>query len=76
MPLARMTAKERLGAVVTLKECDRVPVGFPLSWFAGRHAGITMADFANDCEANASAVYKTYQDLGGFDILPSSTSRR
>jgi hypothetical protein len=66
---AKMTVKERLDAAVNLRECDRVPVGMPLSWFSARHAGISMADFANDCEANAAAEYKTYQDLGGFDII-------
>jgi hypothetical protein len=74
MPPASMTGKERFDAAVNLRECDRVPVGFPLSWFAGRHAGITMAEFANDCEANAAAVYKTYQDLGGIDMLTFITS--
>jgi hypothetical protein len=76
---AEMTAQERLEAAVSLQPCDRVPVGFPLSWFAARHAGITMAQFANDCEAHAAAIYKTYQDLGGFDLLwynlaPTGTS--
>ncbi len=74
MATAEMTTKERLEAAVTLKKCDRVPVGFPLSWFAGRHAGITMAEFANDCEANAAAVHKTYLDLGGIDMLTFITS--
>jgi len=79
MPPAEMTVKERLDAAVSLHECDRVPVGFPLSWFAARHAGITMAEFASDCEANAAAVYKTYQDLGGIDLIsfnlsPAATS--
>ena len=74
MPPAQITVKERLDAVINLRECDRVPVGFPLSWFAARHAGITMAEFANNCEANAAAVYKTYLDLGGIDMLTFITS--
>ncbi len=69
MQPAKMTAEERFHATINLQECDRVPVGLPLSWFAARHAGITMSDFANDCEANATAAYKTYQDLEGFDII-------
>src|SRR4030042_6805683 len=70
MPPAEMTSKERVWAAINLKECDRVPVGFPLSWFAGRHAGVTMADFAFNSRANAGAVVKTYQDLGGLDVVP------
>jgi uroporphyrinogen-III decarboxylase len=66
----RMTVKERVWAAINLQECDRVPVGFPLSWFAARHAGITMAEFANNCEANVAATYKTFEDLGGFDVVP------
>jgi len=69
MPPTEMTVRERLEAAVTLREYDRVPVGFPLSWFAGRHAGITMEKFATDLEANVAAVYKTFQDLGGIDMM-------
>jgi uroporphyrinogen-III decarboxylase len=65
-----MTMEERFWAAVNLKECDRVPVGLPLSWFTARHAGITMADFANDLDANVAAQYKAFEDLGGFDIIP------
>lgn len=66
----RMTAKERVWAAINLEECDRVPVGLPLSWFAARHAGVTMAEFSSNCETNARAVVKTYEDLGGFDLIP------
>jgi hypothetical protein len=65
-----MTAPERVWAAINLKEVDRVPVGLPLSWFTARHAGIAMSDFATDCEANAGAAVKTFQDLGGFDLVP------
>jgi uroporphyrinogen-III decarboxylase len=64
-----MTPQERFWAAVNLQPCDRVPVGMPLSWFAARHAGITMAEFANNCEANAAAAYKAYRDLGEFDVV-------
>ncbi len=74
MTKAEMTVKERLDAAVNLRGCDRVPVGFPMSWFAARHTEIAMAEFANDCEANAAAVYKTYQDLGGIDLLSFNLS--
>jgi len=70
MPSDGMTAKERVWAAINLKECDRVPAGLPLTWFAARHAGLTMAEFSNNCEANARAAVKTYQDLGGFDLIP------
>ena len=65
-----MTSKERVWAAINLQECDRVPVGLPLSWFAARHAGVTMADFSNNCEANVGAACKTFADLGGFDLVP------
>ncbi len=69
MPRDTMTVKERLEAAVALEPVDRTPVGFPLSWFAGRHAGITMAKFATDLEANVAAVRKTFEDLGGVDMM-------
>jgi hypothetical protein len=63
-----MTIRERLEAAVTLQPCDRVPVGFPLSWFAGRHAGITMARFVDDLDASVAAVRQTFEDLGSIDM--------
>jgi uroporphyrinogen-III decarboxylase len=65
-----MTPQERFWAAVNLQECDRVPVGMPLSWFTARHAGITMAEFAINCKANAAASFKAYQDLGEFEVVP------
>jgi hypothetical protein len=68
-----MTSKERLWAAIDLKECDRVPVGFNLSWFAATNAGISMADYTNDCEANFAAANKLFEDLGGLDFIPMFT---
>jgi uroporphyrinogen-III decarboxylase len=68
MPLSEMTINERLDAAINLQKVDRVPVGFPLSWFAARRAGISMADFASNTQACADAVFKTFQDLGGLDL--------
>jgi hypothetical protein len=68
-----MTSKERLWAAINMQECDRVPVGFNLSWFAATNAGISKADFTNDCEANFAAANKLYQDLGGLDFIPMFT---
>jgi uroporphyrinogen-III decarboxylase len=74
MPIAEMTFKERFNATINLQECDRVPVGFPITWFAARHTGITMAEFATSCQASADAVYKTFQDLGGMDLTSFTLS--
>ena len=68
-----MTSKERLWAAINLQECDRVPVGFNLSWFAATHAGISKADFTNDYEANFAASNKLFEDLGGLDFIPMFT---
>ena len=65
-----MTSKERLWASINLEPCDRVPVGFCLSWFAATNAGISKADFTNDTEANFAAVQKLFDDLGGLDFIP------
>ena len=69
MPRDTMTVMERLEATVALKPVDRTAVGFPLSWFAGRYAGLTMAKFCTDLDANVAAVRKTFEDLGGIDML-------
>jgi hypothetical protein len=65
-----MTSKERLWAAINLKPCDRVPVGFGLSWFAATNAGISKADFTNNCEVNFTASAKLFNDLGGLDFIP------
>jgi uroporphyrinogen-III decarboxylase len=65
-----MTSKERLWAAIEHRPCDRVPVGFGLSWFAATHANISMADFTNDSEANYKAADKSFDDLGGLDFIP------
>jgi uroporphyrinogen-III decarboxylase len=65
-----MTSKERLWAAINLQPVDRVPVGFGLSWFAATNAGISMADFTNDCEANFTAANKLFDDLDGLDFIP------
>jgi uroporphyrinogen-III decarboxylase len=70
MSVKTMTSQERFWAAVNLQPCDRVPVGMPLSWFTARHAGITMAEFATNPEANAAAAFKAYHDLGGIDLVP------
>jgi hypothetical protein len=65
-----MTSKERLWAAINLQACDRVPVGFCLSWFAATNAGMSKADFTNNCEANFNASKKLFDDLGGLDFIP------
>jgi hypothetical protein len=73
MTLKTMTSKERLRAAINLKPCDHVPIGFGLSWFAATNAGISMAAFTNDCEANYAAANKLYEDMGGLDFIPLLT---
>jgi len=65
-----MTSKERLWAAINLQECDRVPVGFNLSWFAATNAGLSTSDFTHNYEANFTAADKLYEDLGGIDFIP------
>jgi uroporphyrinogen-III decarboxylase len=74
MPTAEMTFKERFNAAINLQKCDHVPIGLPLSWFAGRYAGLSMAEYATNCQASADAVYKTFQDLGGLDLTSFTLS--
>jgi hypothetical protein len=65
-----MTSKERLWAAIELRPCDRVPIGFGLSWFAATHAGISMAEYTNNSEVNYRAANKLFDDLGGLDFIP------
>lgn len=64
-----MTPLERFEAAVNLQEPDRVPV-CPLGMlFSARHAGITMAEYYSDLKAATAAQRKTFDDLGGWDVM-------
>ena len=67
-----MTRKERVEAVIALEKPDRVPV-MPLTIsFPIRHRGMTQAEAWRDLNKAFQATLDTFDDLGGFDMLPKT----
>ncbi len=72
MVLETMTRKERVEAVIALEKPDRVPV-MPLTIsFPIRHRGMTQAEAWRDLDKAFQATLDTFDDLGGFDMLPKT----
>ncbi len=63
-----MNSKERIEAVVSLEQPDRVPVGPLLDHFAATYSGFTNAEIMTDGNKRIAAVLKTMHELGPWDI--------
>jgi len=63
-----MNSYERIKAVIALETPDRVPLAPLLDHFAATYAGITNAELMTDGEKRISAVLKTMQELGPWDM--------
>ncbi len=67
-----MTRRERVETAIALEEPDRVPV-MPLTVsFPIRHRGMTQAEAWRDLDKAFQATLDTFDDLGGFDMLPKT----
>ncbi len=67
-PEDRMTAEERLQAVVRLEEPDRVPLSMMVYYFAPFHTGDRMSEYMNRPEVYRRVSRRVYEDLGPWDI--------
>jgi len=67
-PGDRMTAEERLQAVVRLEEPDRVPLSMMVYYYAPFHTGDRMSDYMGRPEVYRRVSRKVYEDLGPWDI--------
>lgn len=67
-----MTRRERVEAAIALEIPDRVPV-MPLMFsFQFRHRGMNYVEAWRDLDKAFQATLDTFDDLGGFDILPKT----
>jgi uroporphyrinogen-III decarboxylase len=72
-----MKPSERVLAAIHMQEGDRVPCGLTMSYFVARYSGVSIADYINDPDLRMELQHKTFEDLGGSDmvnIMPPSTS--
>lgn len=67
-----MTRKERVEAAIALEKPDRTPVMPLMVSFPIRHCGMTQAEAWRDLDRAFQAMLDTFDDLGGFDILPKT----
>jgi len=66
---ATMKPFERIMAAIHIQESDRVPCALSLSYFVAKANGITIADFINDPDLCMELQQKTFEALGGSDLV-------
>ena len=64
----RMTAEERLQAVIRIEKPDRVPLSMMLYNYAPFHTGIKASDYVTKPDVYMKSMRQVYEDLGPWDI--------
>ncbi len=64
----RMTAQERLDAVIRLERPDRVPLSMMLYYYGPFHAGVKMSDYMTKPKVYMQTMRTVYEDIGPWDI--------
>lgn len=67
-----MSCRERVDAAIALEKPDRTPVMPLMVSFPIRHRGMTQGEAWRDLDKAFQATLDTYNDLGGFDMLPKT----
>lgn len=67
-----MTNRERVQAAIALEKPDRTPVMPLMVSFPIRHRGMTQGEAWRDLDRAFQATLDTFDDLGGFDMLPKT----
>ena len=67
-----MSCRERVEAAIALEKPDRTPVMPLMVSFPIRHRGMTQGEAWRDLDKAFQATLDTYDDLGGFDMLPKT----
>jgi uroporphyrinogen-III decarboxylase len=67
-----MTRRERVQAAIVLEKPDRTPVMPLMVSFPIRNRGMTQGEAWRDLDKAFQASLDTFEDLGGFDILPKT----
>jgi uroporphyrinogen-III decarboxylase len=67
-----MSYRERVAAAIALEKTDRTPVMPLMVSFPVRHRGMTQGEAWRDLDRSFQATLDTFDDLGGFDMLPKT----
>jgi uroporphyrinogen-III decarboxylase len=67
-----MSRRERVEAAISLERPDRTPVMPLMVSFPVRHRGMTQGEAWRDLDKAFQATLDTFDDLGGFDMLPKT----
>ena len=70
-----MTNEERLQKTIRLEKTDKILSGPSISQFAATYAGITQKEFVDDPDKAEAAYEKTFNELGGWDIMRPAIAR-
>ncbi len=63
-----MTAQERLDAVISLKQPDRVPLALMIYHYAPFYTGTKLSDFMLKPETYMEVMHRVYEEIGPWDI--------
>lgn len=70
-----MTNEERLQKTIRLEKTDKILSGPSISQFAATYAGISQKEFVDDSVKAEAAYEKTFNELGGWDIMRPALAR-
>ena len=66
---ATLKPNERVMAAINLKKPDRIPCALGLSYFVAKVNGVSIADYINDLDLCMDLQQKTFEKLGGSDLV-------
>ncbi|UCD83240.1 MAG: hypothetical protein JSU92_07900 [Deltaproteobacteria bacterium] len=64
----RLTAEERLEAVIRLEQPDRVPLSMMIYNYSPFHAKVKASDYVHKPSVYLKAIRQVYEDIGPWDI--------
>ncbi|MBI4303449.1 MAG: hypothetical protein HY665_03820, partial [Chloroflexi bacterium] len=72
--IGTMTNEERLRKTIRLEKTDKILSAPGINTFAATYAGITVKEFLSDPVKAEAAYEKTFNELGGWDIVRASVA--
>jgi len=64
----RLSADQRVNAVVRCEKPDRVPLSLMIYYYAPFHTGMDMGTYLSRPKAYMSAMHRVFEDIGPWDI--------
>lgn len=71
--IGTMTNEERLRRTIHLQEHDKILFGPSINTFVAKYVGMTTKEFYGNPEKAEAAYEKTFDDMGGWDLVRNAT---